>query len=244
MPVTENDFNLLLLRSGIPTTVAMLVPLVIAIIKWKYVGQYLSLIFYYLLINFVLNCIEQGLVWTAFLNFEAYSSIFKALEISNTNFFQILYYLNDFLLLAFFYSNWSSKAIGNYTKSTGVILAIMALVNYFFLEGAHNVGIVNLTADGLFIIFLSAYYIWFINNSISDVPVAKNPLFMISLGLLLPQLFIIIFNFIADKIYGTDFIFYVKLSLVRNSLTILGQIFFAYAFYRASYMKFINKPNG
>ena len=62
---------------------------------------------------------------------------------------------------------------------------------------------------------------------------------LFGIGLLLSNLSSFFKSFSGDKLNETDFPLFVKLSLVRNIFAVIGQVFFAIAFYRAGYAKFV-----
>jgi hypothetical protein len=51
----------------------------------------------------------------------------------------------------------------------------------------------------------------------------------------------LLFYFMGEKVYQTDFILFVKISLVRNIITIIRSCVFAYGFWMAKYVRFLPK---
>lgn len=244
MTPLENSWNDLLLLFGKVTTIAMLIPVVVALSRKALHNRPLRVIFWYCLLSFLINAFEHTLIWAV----NTYTSFFRPAldywEIEYFFFLTILYYLKDFLLLGLFYSLiFPIQPFNRFILWSGRILALAATINYLFIDGYNVFGVFNPLTDAVFIVALPLLYLWFSQQQSLRIPLKKSPYFWISLGLLLPNLLSLFLYFTGDYIHRTAFILYAKFSTIKNAFEIAGQILIAIGFLHARYARFIGLPD-
>lgn len=243
MTPLENEFNQLHIFYGRLTIATMILPIIVAMVRANYLNKTLKIFFWFCVINLVCNLTEQLFIWSVNNYTEAWVPFLKKWDIHDTNFLQILYLITNFVFIGWFYGLLldNKSKFGNYIKNGGFILAFFSIIIYLYIDGYNNAGSVNSTINTIFQFSLPALYLWFSYRSITILEFKKNPYFLISIGLLIPHLIGIFFEYVLDKIYETDFVLFVKFSFARNVFSVFAQLIFVYAFYYARYARFVEK---
>lgn len=240
-----SNWNAFLILSGQLFVAAMLIPIITALIFRKEWNKPLEVFFWFLVVGLIGNLLELGFIWAT--KIENYYHVFedwlKEWEIYNTNFLSIIFYLKDFLLLGLFYSLIIPvKKLSRIIFWSGLIIALAALLNYCFIEGFREFGVINPGADAIFIALLPLLYLWLSQKQSLRIPLSKNPYLWISLGLLIPNLLSLFLYFTGNYVQKNDFILYAKFFVAKNAFEIIGLIFIAIAYAYARYVRFIDIP--
>jgi len=241
MSEKEEFFNMLLLNTGRILLAINLLLLAIGVLKWTTLNTALKTFWSYLLAVVLYNFIEQGFIWsvTHYTNF--WRPFLKEFQIGDTNFLNILSREIDYIILGIYYSKVLHGVYSKLILAISIALFGTALCVYFWVDGFRTFGNVNATINRLFLVIIPTFHLWFLNKSAPVLNLSKNSYFLISVGLLIPNLFGLFLSFVGDKINQTDFILFVQLSLVRNALSAIGLLLFAYAFYQSKYIKYLPK---
>lgn len=234
------DPDYLLLFFGRVVIATMVIPIIAAMARWHFFTKKLKIFFFFCLVTFLLSITEIVLIWHVRKYYPTFwKPILTYLEIKDTNFFQILFHLRDFLLLGWFYSKvLAPQKVSNWVGKGAVILSAMSIVNYIFVEGYSEPGLFNPTADAVFSFVVPMIGLWYIYHGASKIDMYKNPVFWISIGLILPNLLGLFMFFTADFIQKEDFELYVKLMIFTNFFQIIGIILITIGFAHAYYMRF------
>jgi hypothetical protein len=220
----------------------MVFPVIIGLWKFKKLSKPLQLVLFYFIALLFFELIELLFVWVANNHFYLIASFIKKYQISDTSFLGITHILPDFVFVGWAYSFVLNKNISRSVKLISWLMGAVVLFVYFYIDGFNKFGTINPIIDRLYLMIIPLLYFWQLSKEPTNISYWKNPFFLIAIGLFLPNLFSFYMSFFGDKLNETDFPLFVKLSVVRNVFTIIGQIFFALAFYRAGYAKYlINK---
>jgi hypothetical protein len=241
MNETENYFNNLLGQSANWLLLFSIIPIIIALKKWKFLSQNIKYFFWYLFSIFFLNIFTQALLF----HFDKYYKTFwkpilEKLQIENSHFLNIFVHLITIYFIGNMYKALTANIL--YKKVLfyfSIILIFVGLINYFLFDGYRYFGLYIPLAVSLFIIFLSANYIWQISNRPSSLSIIKNPFFWISICLFLKTLIEIFFILIGDKLYEENFLQYVRFQLAKNILDFFGLISFGYSFLLVKNLKYL-----
>lgn len=209
----------------------------------KNIKMPLRIFFYYILATLLINLLEHGFIWGTRLS--TYYHVFKPFleywQISNTFFLNILYYLKNTIFLGWFFIELIPP-ISKQLKILVFFTIIFEIIIYLFVDGYQNYGNVNPPFDALFCFALPFLYLWYLYRSpfLTRITLYKNSFFWISLGLIMENLTGILYFFVADKVYDTDFILYSTLSIGKNVVLFIAIILFALAFYNTNLAKFLS----
>ena len=234
------DPNDIIIFFGKVVSAVMIIPIVTALIKRKYLDRKLKIFLAFCIISFTIAVLEQLFLWSAKkYYYEFWKPILDYWEIKNTFFLQILAHFRDFALLGSFFS--AVLYPGKVYKLVGlisIILAIASIVNYFFIEGYKEPGVFNPTADAIYCFIVPMISMWYLYHIDSKIAMYKNPVFWISLGLILPNLLGLFLYFTSDFLEGENYPLYVNLMLIKNFFEIIGIILITIGFAHAYYMRF------
>jgi hypothetical protein len=231
--------NLLIIFSKIVLAIKIL-PILIGIWNRHNLNKPLRFLLVSKIAALSIAILVQIFIWTATYNLAVIMPFIKTFKIENTNFFQILYYITDFVFMGFFYSLiLTPYGLGKVIKITAIVLLSAIFINYLFIEGYNVYGIFNPLCDTLFAFVISVIYMWFLFNDTALVPLNKNPYFWANLGLIIPSLMTLYSFLVSNKLQQTDFILYVKVSMITHISNIIGLIFISLAFYYAHYTKYL-----
>lgn len=221
--------------------------IIIALIKIKYLTKPLKIFALYIFITLVITLLIFGFVealkiYNVYLFFLPFLTYFK---IQDTSFLNILYYLNNSILLGLFY-NSILKNISTQKKQKIFLLFIfiplIEIIIYFFIDGVNKPGNINPVIDSLFCITLPVIYLWnwYQDESSLLTKVHKNPYFLLSTGLILQNLLSFIYFLTLEKIFQTDPSSYELFTSIKSFVQLISIYFFLSAFYYARYAKLID----
>ncbi|WP_373553708.1 hypothetical protein [Haliscomenobacter sp.] len=232
--------NDIIIFFGKVVSAVMIIPIMAALIKWKYLDRKLKIFLAFCVISLAIALLEQLFLWSAKKYYhEFWKPILDYWEIKNTFFLQILAHVRDFVLLGWFFSTVLYP--GKVYKLVGLIsmiLAIASIVNYIFIEGYKELGVFNPTADAIYCFIVPMIGMWYLYHNDSKIAMYKNPVFWISLGLILPNLMSLFLYFTSDFLQKEDYTLYVNLMLIKNFFEIIGIILITIGFAHAYYMRF------
>ncbi len=232
-------YNDLLVFYGRIALSTLILPILIGLWQGRVLNKPLRFFLLYLIAGLTIALLEQLFLWSTSAYYPAWKPYLDYWKIGDTNFIQILYYLKNFALLGWFYTLLLPNQVGIWVKRVSVLLFVVALINYLFIEGYHVYGVFNPTADAVFCFVLPMIYLGYLYRQDSIVPLSKNPYFWISLGLVVPNLISLVFHFVGNQLIETDFILFAKLTFGKNGIAIIGNILLAIGFYYARYTQFL-----
>lgn len=228
-----------LLLSGKIAIYTMVIPLIVAMIKWRSLNRILRFFFLYCLATLILNLVDLGYVYAV----NNYTPFFKHwLEITDysLNFLAILHQLKSFLLLGFFFSLLlANKNYGKGLWQLSLAISLVAVIAYIVEQGWRNYGVVGPTMLAFFLFATPFFYLWYLSRNSLSLPFPKNPYFLISLGLILPNLIGLILFFIGDSLRENDFCVFARFSIAKNCFVVLELLLFSLAFIRARFANFV-----
>ncbi len=225
------------------TTATLLLPIIIALWQRTNLNQPLKVFLLYKILNIFFNILLYIFVWGATKYFLHVESYLKYWQITNTSFLDILFVLNDYIFVGyFFYLLLERKPFGIWIWRTAMVLMLTNIINYLFVEGYKSVGFFNPTSDAIFVFSVAAFYLWHLYKSQLALPITKNPYFWICAGLILPHLIGFFLFLVGDVAQEENFPLFVSLSIAKNSFLIVAQIFYAIAFWRARYAQYLPLP--
>jgi len=240
MTPEENWYNDLLTRSGQITAVAMLIPLAMAVIRYRMLNKPARVFFWYLVVVLFVSFIEQLFIWAVNAYTDFWHPYLDYWKIGDTNFLGILAFLSNFLFLGWYYRLIIVPAdIGKWVHWLAIFLAVFALVDYFWITGYNAAGVFVPALNGLFTTVVPMAQLWFLIRQDHKVSLYKIPYFWFSTGLIMSHLFSLLFFLTGEKLYETDFSLFVKISVAGNCLRLLVQLLYAYGFHKARALKYI-----
>lgn len=241
----EIFYNELLILSSRIVLISLVLPIVIAIWQWKHLNKPLKFFFLYKVCSVLFTSFLHGFVWYATKYYDSIEPVLACFDIQNTNFLEILFYINDYILLGwFFYLLLGPKPYGNWIWRIAMLLLTTNIINYLFIEGHIVFGVFNPTTDAIFVFGVAAFYLWHLYRSQLALPLSKNPYFWISFGLIIPHLIGFFLFMVGDVTQEENFPVFVMMSVAKNGFLILSQVFYAIGFWRARYAKYIPLPPG
>jgi hypothetical protein len=233
-------YNDLLIFYGRIALSTLIIPIIMGLWQGRVMNRPLRFFLFYLASGLTIALLEQLFIWSTTKYYPTLKPYLDYWKIEDTNFYQILYYLKNFALLGWFYSLLLPNSVSIWVKRVSIFLLFAALINYLFIEGYLVFGVFNPIADAVFCFVLPLIYLGFLYQKDSIVPLSKNPYFWISLGMVVPNLLNLIFQFIGNQLLETDFILFAKLTIGKNGITVIGHILLAIGFYYARYVKFMS----
>ncbi len=232
--------NDLLISFGRATILAMIIPIIAAIIYRKHLNKELKIFLGFCIAALFVNLLESSYI-AAVNNYTSFFEKWLAFTDGTTNFFYILYQLKSFIFLGWFYSVLLvGHRYGRWIKILSIFLCLATIVSYIIEKGWRNYGVFGPTADAIFLFVIPLFYLWYLYRINLAVPILKNPYFWISLGLAVPNLIGLFLFFTGDAIYGSDFCLFVRFSIAKNVFLIISQILLFIGFSRARYAKYIS----
>jgi hypothetical protein len=243
MTPLEKQYNDILTQFGQFTTAATYITLVVAVFRIRYFNKTMWVFFVYIVATIFIYTLEATFIW-AVKNYTAFwLPYLKKFDITDTNFLEILSTLKSIILIAWFYKVLLTEKWEKYVVYVGTIMTIFAIVDYIWITGYKSSGMLITTFVGLFLIIIPMIYLWQLYKRDNRISIYKIPYFWFSIALIIANLLGLFFYFVSDKMYKTDFILYVKLSVARNVITILRYFVFAYGFWLAKYIRFLPKES-
>jgi hypothetical protein len=241
MTPLEKEYNDILIQFGQFTTVATYLPLVVALICIKHFNKPLWVFFGYIVATVFTNSLEQIVIWSV----GAYPTLLvphlQKLGIENTLFLGIFSTLKNLLLIGWFYSILLKEKSGKFIGYLSIFLAIFAVIDYLFITGYKVTGVLMPTVVGFFVVLVPMIYLWFLYKRDNRISIYKISYFWFSIALVVAHLLGLLFYFMGEKVYKTDFVLFVKISVLRNTITFIRSIVFSYGFWMAKYVRFLPK---
>ena len=238
----ENYYNQIYIRIGYAILLLILLPVLFGLFRWRYLNASLLIFFWYLIAVLGYNSLEQGFVWSVTNYTKAWQPFLDRFDIADTNFLNIISRLLDYILLGFFYTAILNSSVGTWVIRVSLLIFVSAIFIYFFIDGFRSYGNVNALVNRIYLVTLPVLYLWSLFRSQSMLNLWRNAYFLISIGLLVPNLFGLFLSFVGDKINQTDFILFVQISLIRNAFSAIGLVLFCFAFQNGKYAKYISIP--
>jgi len=238
----EEEWQDLMMFSSKMASFSILIPVVFGIKYKKYWNWPLYILFLYCILTFLFNWIELLFIWAT----GEYTSFFMPYlndwKIYNTVFLQIFFVLKNLILLSIFYcSIFYIKKIKKLILFTGGFLSIIVTGNYFFYEGFRDFGVITPSINGIYIVLLPLFYLWFSQRDSIRISLKKSPYFWISLGLFIPNFIGLFFYFSGNFIQQNNFTLFSQTRIVKNLFEILGYILIAVGFSYSYYARFIRR---
>jgi hypothetical protein len=231
-----------LLIAGRVIMVVQFLPIFIGFVNRKHLDKPLKTFWKYCIVA----CLIEVLIQLFIIDVNSKNSItlpfVKWLEVSDTNFTNILSQLNTFGLMGwFFYLALGQSPMAKWIKYLSIGLFFAALINYLFIEGYKVFGVFNPTADAVFSFAVPMFLMWHLYHTESKVALNRNPYFWIYLRLIVPNLVGMFLYFSGDYLYKTNYDLYVIVVVIRNIFYFIGHLFAAYGFYLAKNLRFLKQ---
>ena len=238
----ESFLHTIYIAFGKIVTVAILLPIIVALWKRKHLNKALIIFAIYRFLALLFNILEQVFYYIAVQYYESLKPWLDYWQIEDTSFLTILYQLNNFAFLGWFYFLLLPTKYGIWVKRLAIILFIAALINYLFIEGYQGFGVFNPNATALFTAGIALFYLGYLYRSTLALPLKKNPYFWMSLGLIIPYVIGLFLYFVQDETHQDNYSFFLIMSILKNVFLIVGQICMAIGFWYAQNTKYISKP--
>ena len=235
MTPTQTYYNDLLFLAGKINLYILLIPIVVGIYYWKNLNVSLKIFLYFKLADLVYNFSEIIFIYTV-KSFASFKKIIFSLDIHDTSFLGIFGLFITYYFIGRFYSKLLEKPTSFWIRWSSWFLLLLSIIIYFFIDGYNKQGSVNQTVYRFYIGIVPILYVGQIFQSKVSFNLWKNSYFLISLGLLIPNLLSVIMSIVSDNIHENNFPLFVKLSLIRNGFGFFSEIIFAYAFFNARYV--------
>lgn len=197
------------------------------------------LFFIYLVTTFIYNSIEQFFLWSVNIHTDWWLPWLNKYKIIDTNFLALYGRLIDIAFLIPFYIGVLELKPKRNWLGVNWLLFFSCMLIAIYIDGWRNYGTVNSIINRSLLIILPLAYIWKLNSQLPSLSLWKNPYFLISFGILLPNLLSIVMSFIGDKLSATDYVLFIKVSLFRLLVSFIGQILFIRAFMFSKFEKFL-----
>lgn len=239
-----NEYNMhyFFIEFGRIVTLTMLLPIIVAFFQRNYLNKPLKNFTFYRLLAFLFNVLEHVFYNFAVKYYKLIEPYFVYWKISDTSFLSILYHLNNFAFLSWFYFLLLPHKYGKLILWLGIFLFASSSINYLFIEGYRTLGIFNPTATALFTFGVAGFYLWYTYKTYLALPITKNPYFWLSIGLMLPYVVSFFLYLVEDIMQVDNYELFVTLSIVKNCFLIIGQFLMAIGFWRARYAQYIPLP--
>ncbi|MEZ4992360.1 MAG: hypothetical protein R2824_18190 [Saprospiraceae bacterium] len=225
------------------TVAIMIIPIIVAIWQWKYLNKPLKVFLGFIICLIVANLLEQGIIWYVTNYYEKAKPWLEYWDIHDTNFLAILYRLNHFFWLGWFYSLLAPGKYRTWIRGLASFLFVAALINYLFIEGYHGFGKFNPAAAAIFTFGLASFYLWYVYRSQLALPLTKNTYFWLSLALIIPDLASFFLFLVGDFSHEENLAMFITMSIMKNGFMIISWILMAIGFWRARYARFVPLPS-
>ncbi len=240
--MTEANAHEIFIAFGKVTTVVILIPILVALWQRKHLNRPLKIFWIYRIIYFVINILEQAFYHFAVKYYEYIKAYLIYWGVSDTSFLSILYYINTFICLSWFYYLLLPRPLSIWIFRIGMTLIVASVINYMFLEGYQAFGFYNPTASAIFAFSVAGLYLWHAYKNDLALPITKNPYFWLSIGLMLPYVISFFLYLVQNVMLEDNYTLFVTLSILKNCFVIIGQLFIAFGFWRAQYARFVPLP--
>lgn len=182
-----HEASQLLLLFGKIGTAIMAIPLIVSIIRWKYMKEWpLKWLFYYFLWLVILNIFSISFVDIATKYYSVVGPYLMKLNIYNTFFLEPLFYLVDIICIGFFCAGIHPNIKTAQTiKKVVWALVFFTVLNTVFGEGYENFQIVGSLAVKGFLLFMAIIILRKVFNSNFNRAVYSIPYFWIAVSLII-----------------------------------------------------------
>jgi hypothetical protein len=159
-----------LMFMGLIVPVSVLIPISVAVIKYKQVDRVLLLIFYYLLLDGIVDLL---------------ATIIAYCRINNMPLLHI-FTIFEFLLLSFFYTKILRDPLArNIIKFLMVIFPLLCIVNFLFFQSIFRFNTYTRPLEVLIVMAYSLTYFAQANEASDVKGWSSNPLIWVNIGILL-----------------------------------------------------------
>lgn len=243
MTPQEKYYNDFLTIFGQFTTATMYLTFIVAVFRIRYFNKPLWVFFAYIVVTILANTLEQVFIWAVSTYTDFWLPYLRKFDIGDTHFLGIISTLKNFLILGWFYKLLLDTNWGKYLQYLSIFLAIFAVIDYIWITGYKAPGVLMPTISGFFVVLAPMLYLWQLYKRNNRFSIYKIPYFWFSIPLIVANLLGLFFYSVGEKIYETNFILFVKISVARNVITILRYFVFAYGFWLAKYVRFLPKES-
>jgi len=220
-----------------------IIPIAVALCRWKYLNHALTLFFIYKVLSLLVNLFEQFFIWYATKFYSSIEPLLTRLGIGDTSFIGIFFHIIAYIYLGRFYKTLLDGTAGKVILGLAYLLLTISIVNYVFIEGYQVYGKFNPAAAAIFTFSTGVYYLYHIFRSNLTLPLYRNPYFWLTIGVIIPNLLGVFLFIIGDAVHQEDYKFFTALSSFKNGFLVIGQILMAIGFYHAPYARFITLPD-
>lgn len=224
------------------TVATMILPIMVAIWNRKYLKKPATVFLYYRIFALLFNLLQQAFIWYVMNYYEEVKPYLEYWNIKNTSFLAILFQLNNFIFLGWFYSLLTPSKYAIWIKRIAFFLFFSTLINYLFIEG-REFGVFNPNATAIFTFGIALFYLWHLYRSVLALRLEKNAYFWFSLALILPYLASFFLFLVGDESEKEDYPFFLSLTILKNVFLIIGQILMAIGFWYMKYTRFLVLPS-
>ncbi|MEL6719068.1 MAG: hypothetical protein AAFO82_02565 [Bacteroidota bacterium] len=241
MTQIEKLCNKLLISSGKVSTIFMLLPIVVAFLRIRYLNKALKVFLFYCIMTFIINSLDILYIYLVNNYTDQFNEWLQFTD-GNLSFSMILHQVKNFLLLGWFFNlllEDHGYKMGEWVWKSSIFLSVSVSISYIVEEGWKNYGFFGPTSEAIFLFVIPFLYLWYLYKSTLSFPVKKNPFFWISLGLATPNLIGLFLYFSGDAIREIDFCLFARFVTAKNGIDIIGQILLAIGFYYAPYAKYV-----
>ena len=219
-------------------------PLIVASYRIKYLNKPLYAFFIFKILSLMVNLFEQFFIWYVTKYYDSVKYYLNYFDVQDTSFIGIFFYVLTFVFVGKFYRILlGTSKHGKTIQWISSVLLIIAVVNYFFIEGYRVYGKFNPAASAIFAFGTAVYYLSQLFRSNLALPVRHNPYFWLSLGVIVPNLMGVFLFLVGDVVHKEDYNLFVVLSSLKNGFLVIGQILMAIGFWNAPYAKYITLPD-
>ena len=220
------------------------IPILVALYRKSYLNKALWVFLTYKILSLAVNLAEQFFIWYATKHYESLAPYLNYFGIGDTNFIGILYHILVFVFIGKYYRLLLGKInYGNVVLWISYALLLAVSINYFFIEGYRVYGKFNHVAVAVFMAGSATFYLYHLYRSNLALPIARNPYFWISIGIILPNLIGIFLFITGGAFHQEDYRFFTILTSFKNIFLIFGHVLVAIGFYHAPYTRFITLPD-
>lgn len=218
--------------------------ILVAFWRRRHLTKVLRIFCLHIALTVIIACIVFGFIWVLQI-YDVYMFVMPFLTrigIEDNAFLFVLYYLNNTLILGWFYKILLANKHST-QKLNGVIVAVLLLefLIYFFVDGYNKPGQINPVVDAVFCFSLPGYYlwVWYHNEKSVNLPLIKNAYFLISIGLIFQNLIAFLYFCVLQTLYLTDPNLYDIATSIKSCIQILAIFLFGLAIFQAKYTRFL-----
>ena len=236
----EQRCNQLAVTFGSYAMFFLLLPILVALFRWKSLNKSLKIFFWFCVATLGLNLLELSYVH-AVNNYTDFFMPWLKLTNYSLTFLFILYQIKNFAFLGWFFSDLLKKYdAGSWIKWLSIGLIVSSIIAYVLEEGWRNFGVFGPTTQAIYLFIIPFFYLWYLFKNTLAIPIVKNPYFWISIGLITPNLIGLFHYFMADTLEEIDICLLARFTIAKNCFEIIGQILLCIGFWRATFAKYLD----